>query len=388
MDPTPIPPPAPPAPQAAALPAVGGRMEKLEVSTQSRPVALRAVMALLVLAVLQASAVMGVNVAVDPRDEFGVDWLPPAVPDEVHLQLDLYEATDPTPRHVVLGSSRARLFDGLPDQRNETYNMALHGGTVLDEQLMFSYLVRTGNAPESAIVVLDQMAFTEAYPSRVLASPDSGRVTGHQPTFLDSLAKVLATYNTGYLEDSARSLQYAYATGYPPLGTFGETTANPAFAPPDLMDRYLNGTFDPAGVRPSIDRQMVASLGPSATYGPDRRAAFDLLVEQARASNTALYVVMPPIQPVALADYERRFPDLAERFGELRDALLDACGPGVHTFDYTDVETFGGDGREFLDQTHQTQVNDRLMEEAMAAGVADLCAPPQGQSVQGGLERS
>lgn len=373
MDPTAAPTPAAPAPSP---PAVGGRMEKLEVSTQPQRVALRAVLVLLLLAFLQAGAVMGVNVVVDPRAEFGSNLLPPAIPDEVQLQLDLYEATEPTPRHVVLGSSRARLFVGLPGQQNETYNMALHGGTIVDAQLMFGYLVRTGQAPESAIVILDQMAFTEAYPSRVLASPDAGRVTGHDRSLSETVAMVLATYNTGYLEDSVRSLQYAFITGYPPLGTFGEMDANPAFAPPDLMERYLNGTFDPATVRPPIDRQMVSSLGPDATYSPDRRAAFDLLVQQARASNTTLYVVMPPIQPVALADYERRFPDLPERFGELRDALVDACGPGVHAFDYTRVETFGGDGREFLDQTHQTKVNDELIEQAMTDGVADLCGEP------------
>lgn len=339
---------------------------------------LRFVLVAIALLLLGSIVTAAVNVTVDPRGEFGTGVLPPVVLNEVAIQLDRYKTTEPPPDHIVLGSSRARQIGTLPGLENETLNLALHGGTVEDEALFYFYVAQR-HVPKTAIVILDQMAFTDAFPPRGAVSPAYAELTGIEVTWRDQAEKMARSLEINYVRDSARSLWFASLGDYGEAVTFDAPIAAPEYnhTLEFMVDGYNNGTYNPV-VRRGVDLQMVQSLGNQSRTVERRFQAFDTLMRSATENGTTVYVLSPPMQPVALLDMRARMVHFDDRRLEVVAAMKKWCGPNVHGFDYTELSSFDGDPREFIDQTHYTRPNGDLMTKAMLQGRGDLCAAESG----------
>lgn len=325
--------------------------------------------ALVGLVILGCALAMSLNVVVDPRSEFPSTAFPPLVIDRVHERMEAYDAQETPAQDLVLGTSRAGLLRGLPGREDQTFNFFL-GGSVAEDWLdVYRFVKHEQGAPTNLVLVVDQPAFTDAFAPRVPISADAGRVLGAEPGFADRATRAVRSLSLDYLQDTVHSLELRFIKGYPSPPT-GEP--HPAFAQADLMEAYRDGTFHPSQVNPTVDTQFVRAFGSSASHVPAYAEALQALLREAVSDGVTVWAVMPPYQPVVLADLEARFPNFGEEAANVRSALVLFC-PAIRVVDATKAEDAGVDVAEFFDQSHLTQKGSDQLMAAVASGRGDAC---------------
>lgn len=362
-------------PSAATAPAAPARgrsdgVAKLAVP-DAGPVPARAyaVAVVLVAAGLCLGAI-GVNVLVDPRDEFGTGFYRPLVVDWVHEGVASYRALETPPEDLVVGASRAGMVAGFPGREDTTFTFFAAGSPPPDWLDEYRFVKRSQGPPETLVLIVDQSAFTGVFTPRVPRSAAAEAVLGQPAAWGESAATALQSLAVPYLRDSLHSLELRHVDGYPPAPS---AEANPAFGPPDLLERWRNGTFDPSQVDPAIEAQSRRAFGPGHLEVPAYRQSLDALLEEAVADGVDVWAILPPYQPVALADLEERYPAFAEQRADVRAALAAHC-PAIHVADATRVEDVGVDPAEFFDQSHLTARGSAQLMAGVLAGRADVCA--------------
>lgn len=343
---------------------------KLEVASISLPRARTYTLLVTLLTAMLCGGAIGMNVVVNPRSEFSSDAYPPLVVDWVHQRVGLYEARAEPPRDLVVGASRSGFVPGLPGRENLTFQFFAAGSPPPDWLDFYRFAKSRQGAPENLIVVVDQSAFTGVFTPRVPHSAEAERIQGRPVAFGDHVAEALQSLSVSYVQDSLRSLRLRHITGYPPVQPL---EANPVFARPDLMEAYRNGTFDPADVDPRIEDQSQRAFGPDRTSRPGYREALEEMIAEAVADGVVVWAVLPPYQPVALADLQTRFPSFEQDAQLVREALLAFC-PGIHVADLTSVDGTGIDPRQFFDQSHLTPQGSAQLAQELANPARDLCA--------------
>mgnify|MGYP001562705174 CR=1 FL=1 len=342
---------------------------KLAIVDLPRPRAY-SVVVLAVVGVLCAS-VVAVNVVVNPRAEFPSTAVPPLVFYNLQRKLDAYQALETPVSDLVLGTSRAGYVSGLPGRENETFNFAIVGSPPEDWRDLYRFFKREQGPPTNLVLVVDQNSFTDLFAPRIADSIEAEAILGVPPVLSDQVSLALRTLSVPYVLDTLNSLKFRFVTGYPQAAP---PKAFPDFARSDLMEHYRAGRFSPAEASPTIDQQFERAFGPGSVHVPSRADALRSLLEEAVADGVVVDVVLPPIQPVALADLESRFPGFLEQTKNVRDALIAFC-PSITVIDATGGEAVGIDPALFYNQTHLTKEGADQLMQAVAAGRADACAP-------------
>lgn len=340
---------------------------KLQIPTgdQARSYAVLA----LLLTTGMAAALVGLNVAVNPRAEFPVKGLPPLASDRVHLRVQDYLDRAAPPEGLVIGASRANLVEGLPGREDVTANFGVAGSTAEDWRDLYRFVRARQGAPETLVLVVEQSAFTDVFSPRVPRSSEAGRVLGDPPSAPELAARALRSLSPDYAQDALHSLQLRYITGYPALPT---ELPDPAFADPGLLADYRAGTFRPAEVDADVERQFVRAFGPEAETVPAHRAALDELLDDAVSDGVDVWIVLPAFQPVAFIDLQERFAAYGTQAAAVRGALTAWCAH-VHVADASNATQMDIDPAQFLDQSHLTATGARQMMAGVMAGRGDAC---------------
>ncbi|HUR62084.1 MAG TPA: hypothetical protein VM286_06940 [Candidatus Thermoplasmatota archaeon] len=325
------------------------------------------------LAATLLGAVLAVNVAIDPRGDFGTGLYRPIVDDVPREKLTLYRAAAPV-EGILLGSSRAMPLPPSALAAQPSFNFGILGGSLLDDRLAYDTVVRTQGAPRLLVIALDTFQLMDLPDGRPWSEVTSSRAAadygaGSSASHLAGAAR--DALSAGYLADSLHVLDLTHRTGYPvAANTF--TPDGQGLRP--LVDPLVaNGTYD---LRAAFERNWERYLGTIYTTGsvsPHQAGLLQDLVRTALSAGVEVQVVLPPFYHAAL---ERLRPNPV--FGSLLDAARDTlrglCAPGLAVFDYTETEAFGGDAEGFYDGYHVTPANGAAMLVAMQQGRGDLCS--------------
>lgn len=342
--------------------------------------------AALVLAILAAAwvAEAGVNAAVDPRDDFPWQALPPLTLDTAQAKLPglaKQAAQRPT---LVIGSSTAILYD--PAQASPgapSFNLALSNLLPEDLPHLSAWLRDHGVAPPRIILFLDAYMFSWDRPAG--AEP---RIAPREPPVAALAVGAGATAVTpGYFDDTLRSLRFA-ATEYPPTAyvfdEHGGAIREPYFGQEDEISPAQRDAQRLARVRTHMQRTLDQPLVDG------RMGIVATFVAEWAASGADVVVVLQPLSPEAFTGDREAAAQVTATLGQVQAWLLGLCGPRTTVHDFSDASEVGLAPTDFFDAFHFTREGHAEVLRQLHAGqrlacpagaAADADPPPVGPSV-------
>lgn len=324
------------------------------------------------IALLLLAAVVGVNVAVNPRADFDHRLYKPLVGDDPLEKAHAYQALATPPERLVLGTSRAALVP--PANATATgFNFAIPGGGLKDERIVYSYVRQDQGAPSVVVLGFDsfQLSGEDIRDVAIARSKAADELMGDERGWREMAELLVGTLDLGYSRDTVRSLELAHVTGYPEAR---RTTAPDGVQVWTGVERErAEGRYDEAR---AVEANWATALADRYDVPPDPDPeavgiATDLLATM-KADGVRVQVVLLPFHP----DVQERlaatrgFPGLQE--AALRIAL-DACGSGLEVYDYSDPSRVGLRPDEFYDATHLAPEGGAKVAAALEAGEGDLC---------------
>jgi hypothetical protein len=324
------------------------------------------------IAVVALVAIAAVNVAVNPRADFGHRWYPPLVGDDPLEKLLAFEALEVPPERLVLGSSRA----GMIPPSNTTvkgYNFAIPGGGLRDSALVYDYVANHGGPPEHVILGLDsfQMSAKDLRDVAIHRSKAAPRLTGEGSSVRETAALVVGTLTPAYAADTLRSLGYAHLNGYPERSRI---TAEDGVQVWTIVDRERTaGTYDQAAKVDENWRQgLEGRYGPEDVPDVQAIAVAEALIQRMVADGAQVQVVLLPFHPGI-----RDRLGATVTFGPLQQAALDvamrSCPLGIEVYDYTDPALIGIQPDQFYDAIHLAPDASATVAAALEAHRGGLC---------------
>ena len=299
--------------------------------------------------------VAGLNYVVNPLGIYGPRFFDPIVLHSRTGKMRLFRAAQPPPEIVILGSSSS--FTMSPAYIRErtgrpAFNASLHGGVPEDYLAFLRYMASLGKVPKLLIVPM----------SVELVRPDLP--TGFEPNnplkpYLEGKSRALAEDLRWLLtlEQTRASLRLlvANARGRPPSlyrfdpdgwGHFRETSAPLE----KIVDAYM------------ATKEWGPGLYAFQNLDAAQMSYFRQFLSLTQGLGVKVIVYVPPLHPRAMAFYEKE-----TNLPALRTTLLDrlhawqAQGLLAAVYDFTRVESFGGNASEFHDLAHPTAEAARRM---------------------------
>ena len=320
------------------------------------------------LAVLLA-VVGAANYFVNPTGLHAPKLLPTVNWNARQTKADLLKAAAPKPQVLILGSSRAmkirpalvRELTGLP-----AFNVAVDAGLMEDDYVMLRYACeRAGAQPKLLIIGVDVEAFDNHRPSNIgLAVSDELAEFAPGGKRLSWWEKLKRLYTWEETKLTWRSLRHAIV-GYP-------TTWNKFEA--DGYLRYLlyerdraNGTYP---LQRRIDAIMPAYASRYQAYSelqPERVQDLTDIMQYAQQRHARVILFITTLHPRVLATvashgYEQRYQDV-KRLLEKMHAQY-----GATVYDFSQIESYGGQPDWFYDGAHIDERNADLMTRKMLEG--------------------
>ncbi len=340
------------------------------------------VLTILLLATL-AGAILSLNVVVNPRSRFDSDHYPPLIPDYGASKMEAYNAMDPAPQIVVFGSSRSLKIAPtyLEERTGKTaFNFAIPGSSLEDALTLYRYMRDQGKAPEEVYFGFEEVQLSPEIVPKLPRSRAWQEITGESGLWAD--AKVLyETINPGYVQDVGRVLYYAHVVGeFPEQRLIVDELGEGHYIA--FENQIENGTFDLTAererhwineARPTYVQALRVEQERDGALDAGKIAVLDTLIGEAAREGTQLTLFMTPLQPDALGQL-RGLPGFDRVHDQAIEVLVDRCG-AIEVFDFTEIESFGGDGSSFYDNFHYRADNARLLVDAMLAGQAARCQP-------------
>jgi hypothetical protein len=309
----------------------------------------------LVVLSLISTAFLWANYVINPDSKFPTHVFTPLIPDFRGMKLRAFDAQDPAPRTLLLGTSTfgtvrpsdAERFDVAP-----AFNFATLGGSVEDVIASYRYAVAKGKTPSSIIVGLDYDALAAGASTFTAARlfSEMAPLLSEDHGVLNKAAAILGTLRPHYVYADAKVLLYTLH-GYPePVYSFDRDGLVHYVQPERALaagvyDYDTSVARDPETQRPHYDA-FAALETPSAL----KLKLLDALLKETRGHGTTVHLVLPPVHPMGLAYLEgTRFPAYRQ---QLVSRLVALCGEGVHLSDATEVASWHGDTRLFTDLRH------------------------------------
>ncbi len=351
----------------AALPSPDWTVAKFTAST-------------LALALVLGSGWVGAVVAINPWSEFPGQALEPLVPNQYETKTTLWQARDPLPQTLLLGSSRGQGYHpvmmaaaGFPNG----FNYAVGGAELDDELAILRYTLDSAQGANLShlILALDlfQLRLGPSSSLRLHNVPELDARHDEPAQFTDYLSVALYDAVTPtYHRDMLRSVVLT-VKGHPESGIAFDPDGGP------VAERIAwdEGTFQTGNPR------KVSDLLPShveyfryfRNLDPDGRARLADILDTATGANLSVTVLLTPMHPDLLTRLHQVTP--RERLHAETIGLLDqACTryPGLRVVDATDVVALGGAPEDFDDSVHVVGKTNLLLLQAAADPAMDRCA--------------
>jgi hypothetical protein len=335
----------------------------------------------MVLALVAAGLLVGVvalNVAANPRGEFGGTRYRPLVLDQGLLKLRALDAAPP-PEWVILGSSRVLVMppQALPwVQGRPAFNLGIAGSQPADYELLARYLEQADPALKGVVWGIDSFAISQGNDPILSLSGAYARLGGPSAS-LGHLAEMAAkSLSSAYVRDSLKVLQYTYLTGYPvgaeefgPDGTATEVASEASIAA---------GTFDlKAALDRHFERVVAQRFSPERAVAPEAEATLERTLTNLTRHGVAVKAFLPPIHPQGI-ERLRDNPRYVLFQQETLALLLRHCGPLVQVFDFTPIASFNGTADGFYDNYHLRPDNAVRLAAALGDSGKDLCPVAHG----------
>ncbi|HLE97127.1 MAG TPA: hypothetical protein VI997_07140 [Candidatus Thermoplasmatota archaeon] len=320
---------------------------------------------------VEIGTLVALNVTVNPRSEFPTQRLEPLIGDPSVVKLNFYNAIDPPPRTLVLGSSRVM---NLPPPEIERYapapafNFGVSASGLQDARVIYEHAVRDGKTPEAVLVGVDVNSLGPDAQFGLATSPALERMTGKAPPVSSYAAAAVGSLDALYVRDTFTVLWYNLA-GYPPRAIWFEPDGLRHVSEREDFLASPDFTVEKAVAR---NGQAVRDIVAKADrLDPEELDHLRALVVAARANGTRVTLFVTPFHPLML----ERLSDTAFMTvrAEAVEALHGLCAPGVSVFDLTDIESFSGDYDDFYDAWHYGPENARRILARVYAGDAGLC---------------
>lgn len=313
---------------------------------------------------LQAGAMLALNLVANPRSEFPTEVVEPLKEDERGMKLRALARMEEAPEVLIVGSSRSWGIDPASFTTRgygSAYNAGIGSATTFDTLEVYRHVVREQGAPRLLFVAFEDWQLVEVHqaPLDVDAPTGLADVRGYAPALLRSL-------HLDYLKDSVRAIRLE-VEGHPPRTWEFLPGGNVVWEREELA-RAAGATL----FEEELERHR--SYG-HEHYGkpadPARAEALRTLVREARAAGTEVVLVLTPLHPRA---YDTLPADVDARIAEARALAIEQCAEGARVLDLTDPASYGSDLAGFVDGWHYTAAEgDRIVAHALAA--PGLCGP-------------
>jgi hypothetical protein len=308
-----------------------------------------------VAAVALLALVAGLNYLVNPFGIYSTRLFEPLVLHSRTEKMRLYRAAQPPPEIVVLGSSSSFTMPPAYIQERTgrpAFNASLHGGVPEDYLAFLRFMAFVDKLPKLLIVPL----------AVELVRPNLS--TGFEPH--NPLRPYLDRESRDWLEDARRLLTLEQTRAALRL-LAAESKGRPASHYRFDADGLAHFAETGAPLEKIVDAYLATKEWGPGLFGfrnlDDAQISyFRQFLTLARHLNVKVIVYLPPLYPRAVAFYERE-----TNLPALRTKLLEhlrawqAEGLIAVVYDFTRLESFGGEAAEFHDLAHPTAAASRRM---------------------------
>lgn len=309
--------------------------------------------------------VAALNFIVNPYAQYPTRLFPPRVQTSRAEKLHLLQQ-QPLPEGLVLGSSRVMKLE--PD-----YLQAASGCSFFNAGVDYAkpedylawlryYQQLAGHAPRIVVLGLDVPAFAATQPvdARLLGLPPLARQVPEALRLRDRWRRWQELLSW---QQSCASLQslYRFVTE-PAADSPSESFRRDGLLVYHRREQQLQaGTYDFGGALQANQREYRRLYAGFDHLAPWRCELLETLVRACHAQGTRVVLFTTPLHP-ELADSLHASSTHAARQRELIDFVQTlAAGYGCEFHDLSQIGSFGGDPRDFLDGVHPLEINTRRM---------------------------
>lgn len=321
-----------------------------------------------VLIALGLFALATFNFLVNPMDYYPPRIIPPAVWDAREIKTRLLGELRPRPRVLILGSSRSMKIDpslvqrltGLP-----AFNASVESAMTEDDYAMLRYAVeQKGIAPRLVLIGIDIEAFHNhrAADGRLLMSGALRRyLKGERRRIPWKEFTMLFTASQTYY--SAACVQHALSGRKRELNASFDSNGYLHYDKWEAERR--TGHYDLKGKFPKTLADYIDRFDRYTEISSERLDYLRKTLDYCRARHIEFRLFITTVSP-ALAEALRPY-GYFQRRQEVLSAMQHLVRPGERLYDFSDIQSFGGDPNDFYDGAHIDEHNAALLTERLLA---------------------
>lgn len=319
-----------------------------------------------------------INYVVDPYDLYGTEYFAPMEINQYEAKLDLFRDYNPLPSSLILGNSRVKSFDPMV-VTSYTGTLCYNWGLgFASTEIMLAELriaLEENNAPIELVVIgIDPIMFNTsvAIPKQARVEPGYTRYFAPMPILtanrermshmftMDQLTMSFAAVIRKFLGQESLIEPDYRRDG---LTIFAIRHMNDIHGPNDLMEIVTEGA-------PKYFQQVLDDWD---TLAPERREAWEELLDLCVENDIDIYVFMTPMHP--------KLWEMVTGFGaqEIFLESFEYCErtvteAGGFFRNYTNIDSWGGDANLFNDEVHMLPKNsaDLMNELFTSAGLEPI----------------
>lgn len=310
--------------------------------------------------------VAGFNFLVNPLAEYNTQLVSPLIPTTRREKVDYLQRATAAPEGIVLGSSRVMKFE--PRYLYEVtgtnfYNAGVNYADPYDYlAIVRFYRRRYGRAPATIVLGLDVPSFSDAVDTdlRLGSTPELFREVADDLAMQYRLRPYRDAISWDQTKQSLRSLVFQVRPSSRPHSLV-HFTDDGVLVYEDREQQLHDGTFD---ITPHLDYTKSEYEQRVRGFSELSKRKLDLLRKFFKSCETdrvEVHVFITTLHP-QLADHLSTTTSYNERRAELC-CVLDECQRefGFHWRDFSDIESYCGDQRDFVDGVHPLEPNTRKM---------------------------
>jgi hypothetical protein len=354
-------------PEAISMPA-GGDVRAVEHPTGPGSEARSFARLFVLLTVACLLVQVAFNLLVNPWGLYPTGVLQARLVDERYKKCALLQQAEPAPQQLILGTSRVMRFEPEYLAKHTgltTFNAAIPGAVPVDLLVLYRYAADGVGAPIKSVVLgVDPLIFFEgtANYQAIESNPQLRRFLPERETLVTDVGSLALLLSPAQLKDSWRSI--GHALGW---GKNDERNLWRVFEADGFQSRNYQ---DPARERqgwtlePIVQTQLKKGYMNPRDPNPIAFRDFDLLLSLLRERNVQTLVLLTPT--VGLVREHWQHTGFVAREQTVRDQIAAVARQrGARVVDFSTVEDFAGDPREFYDAIHPTVPNTRRMIDAI-----------------------
>jgi hypothetical protein len=317
------------------------------------------------------------NFVVNPYAQYPTRLVRPLVQTSRSEKVSLLAKQSVPPQGLILGSSRVLKFEPSYLQEKTSLRFFNAGMNYARPEDILAFLrhyqMQHGRAPHRLLIGLDVAAFSDAAPvdARLLSEPTLGSLIPEAKGFSGSLRPWQELLSWQQTVSSLRSLQQLWKQ------PSSEVSPDELFQPDGLLTyvrrerEMAKGTYDFAAALAYNQREYESLFRSFGTISPLRCELMEQILDYCDEHHTEVSLFLTPLHP-QLKDHLCMTTGYAARQREVSRMLRRLAERHQCPFvDFSDLRSFQGDPRLFVDGIHPLEQNTRRMIDLL------LAAPPE-----------